>query len=392
MADNNQIDFSMKPMVDPASIASVIQRKKQIEIDSQQRQKEQRIQEFGQLIQAVQVGSNIAGQMVERQKSNQKQSFVNDLASHLSSLRPADASFGPLTQSQAAMPQMMADAVRANPEPFTTQLAKQAFPDNKTNTPSAWSVKTINGPDGNLQYARVNELTGEVIPIQGATAAGMTEPDRQQMLRARDLIATGVSTRTVANEGDKLAAAVDPTKLKDYDRLTAGKRLDAFIQSTGGKATRQQVVEASSLLASMLQGGGRGSVVAEGLIEQLTPNTVKGKALDKLQWLTNHPQDVDQGKFLDLFQKTAIRESQAAEDNIRQQQSQALQRFKHVKRLDPERYNDILQGTGLTEEEINKGQFKRTSKTKSVLPNYDASKSGMTPEEEAAQFLKGFGM
>ncbi len=412
MADLAHTDFSMKPQVDITAIANVLQRKKQMEIEAQQQRRQQNLQELSQ---AVQMGTQLTSTLVQRSKDAQKDAFVKSLgdamaanvpttsipvqgpslptfdlqgnASDRSSLFPnapggvyQENAGPPLPPIQTQDPIKMAQLRAATA--LDPKAAADAVLKNSTGTGAAtgWETKTYLKPDGSIGYVDHNKLTGENRPFAGnIQGTGVTPADRQRTMDiaqqnadTRGENANTNQSRFVTVTGDKLAAAVDPTKLRDYDRLTAGKRLDQFIQSTQGTAIKQQVTEASSLLASMLQGGGRGGVVSEKLIEQLTPSTLKGTAAEKLQWLTNHPESVDQQQFLDLFEKTALREATAGEDNIRQQQVEALKKYEKVKRLDPKRYAEIQQSVGLTDENIDaNGRFVRTPNTRSILPNYN---------------------
>ncbi len=385
------MDFSEKSYIDPAQIAQLAQNQaaKQAQLDQQaQQQKMQMIQSLAQS-----VGSMVSSS-IQASKQKQQQDFLaNSLAAKYAPDQMApqqgpglpDASGQESSLPAVSTPDYLGQnvikaGVAQDPNKWSDLAAQLMMKPPQAAPPaSSMEIKPITNPDGTAGYARVNKLTGEVQPIAGIQGLGVTPEQRnksldiqKQNVAARQENAdTGVN-RFVTNLGDKLAGAVDPAKMRDYDRLTAGKRLDVFVQATQGKAIKQQVVEASSLLASMLQGGGRGGVVSEKLIEQLTPSTLKGSAKEKLQWLTNNPTSVDQQKFLDLFEQTAKREATAGEDNIRQQQVEALRKYAKVNRLDPKRYKEIQDSIGLSDENIDSnGRFVRTKKTRSVLPNYN---------------------
>lgn len=363
----------------------------QLALQKQAQERQQQQQGLDNTLKTVQMASELAQSFVEMSKARQQKDAIKAYAM-FKKKSPQE------TQVLTAFPDQSGKAIAEEqfPKPVNSleALAARALgngqpvPENVVQTKQDMrapkSLKSVAGKlDDKEAFANYDPDTGKYFdPTTGVDVSGRFIPGGSNTSEARLEISNRV-------EGDKLSDKLDPTKFRDYDRLTAGKRLDQFVKSTNGKAIRQQVVEASSLLASMLQGGGRGGVVSEKLIQELTPTTMKGTAMEKLQWLTNHPQDVDQKKFLDLFEKTAIRESQAAEDNIRQQQVEVLLRHKHVKRIDPDRYAEILRSTGLDPENIDEasGKFKRTKKTRSLLPEYDVSgqsdASGITIDHDA---------
>lgn len=415
-------NFDFKPTLDIAAMAALKQRQAQAQAEMDQKYSQQR----GQMIQeAVQSASSVVDSMVQRSKNKQKADFIKSLGDAMAAQVPqqnvtlpqagpavpdysnptTDVSpMGPVSEHSSLFPDatgnvgMNIPAQTPLPPVQTTQpdfnkmnairasvkLDPKTAADNylkSTNPTAAGDFELKTGADGKMY--KVNKLTGAVAPVGGpdgfqtnAVTADQrkTQMDvNQQNADTRAENAGTNASRFVAVQGNKFADATDVTKMPDYSRLTAAKRLDQFVQANSkGPITAQMMKDASIMLASMLNGGGKGAVVAEGLIDDVTPKTLKGNAMNKLQWLTSNPQDVGQGKFLEIMKHTSDREAAAAEDNLRQHQVEAIRKYGgKMKQLDPKRYQEVLDSTGLSEENIDeKGRFKRTAKVRSLLPNY----------------------
>jgi hypothetical protein len=382
--------------------------------------------------QAIQGATSTVSNLVQASKNKQRDAFVKDLSDYAANQVPKQnvtlPQAGPMLPDynnivpSAPVAGSVGDRTSQFPgapgQVGTSQPGMQALPDVQTQIPdykkmnaaraavqldpksaadnyikgqnptasSSEEIKNVVMPDGSIGMVRINKLTGEVKPINGVQGTGVTPAQRQQQLEigqqnadTRGENAHTNQSRFVTVTGNKFADATDVTKMADYSRLTAAKRLNQFVDQIKTSATGFQMKEASSLLASILQGGGKGTPIAEKLIDQMTPSTLKGTAMQKLEWLTNNPKSVDQGKFLELMANTGDREAVAAEDNLRQHQAEAVNKYgKKLKSLDPKRYNDVMSSAGLSEDNIDEqGRFIRTPSTRSLLPNYhDVVKQG----------------
>ncbi len=356
----------------------------QTALAQQAAQAKQNQQSQENILHTVKMASDLAQAFVEMSKQRQQ----NDAIKAYAALQPNKTLAGVLR----AFPEETAkQAIDANyPKTFQGMAVNQLNQGQPVNPEIAPTAQSLNKPAANPIVTK--DLKD---PVDGKTYTYRVNPDNSMVKLglAKELSGTMTADAKLEvsrrNEVDKAAKATDPVNLRDYDRLGAAKRLSAFVESTGGKAIGMQVREASTMLASMLTGGGRGSVVSEKLIEQLTPRTLKGTAMEKVQWLKNHPESVDQGKFIEIMKNTSDREAKVAEDNIRQQQVQEIRKRKG--NFKDEDYKRILTSAGLTEDNIDPktGEFKRTPGMRSILPDFDPYKiQANKPIDALAGLLK----
>lgn len=430
-----QDSYNFKPSVDIAGIASLMQKKALAEQEQKNFDRQQKLKEIEA---AVSIGATFAKGAVEASKLRQQSQAASAISQAFytpgtpgtpagppveqSIPTPIGINEGPPSQSSGAypggaqipavqgvpqadgsvlpqtpavapgapQPNATSDAIlgaaKANPDAVT-----KAYADMLLGTPKT-KYQQIQKQDGTLGLVAIDEKNQTFREIKGLTPAGTNANDRKFVQESGRISANAKSQIASTMGGKAVEAAVDPTKLRDYDRLTAGNRLEQFIQQFGNSATRQQVVEASTMLASMLTGGGRGSVVAEGLVNQLTPSTLKGTAMEKLQWFTNHPENADQGKFLKLFQITGQRESRVAQNNLRQNQIQNLQALYKQGTLTLPEYKAQLSNIGLSMKNVGpNGGYIHTDDVRPILPDFNPQAAGASSaEDEADQFLQGF--
>lgn len=120
---------------------------------------------------------------------------------------------------------------------------------------------------------------------------------------------------------EKLGKDFDPNQpggeiQKNQGRLNAANRLLALAETPDGKPADlnpQQMPELSQALASLIAGGGAGTVSQ---IEHLTPKTMSGDWAKVAQWLTNEPHGAGQQAFVQNMIETAKRERDVAQKAI----------------------------------------------------------------------------
>lgn len=181
MAQLDQTDFSMKPSIDVASIASVLQRKKMFEIEQKAAQRSQRMNE---LTQTIGLASNLATNMIEHSKYKQKQDFVKSLSEAMAMTVPQekmpvqgptlDNSPLPSVMRQDPMKQnLMRSATLVNPEKASEFALKAANPNLNQDSSFSFQRMTFKGTDGKQKTVNVGILGTQLVnpvtkqPFQG---------------------------------------------------------------------------------------------------------------------------------------------------------------------------------------------------------------------------------
>jgi hypothetical protein len=129
---------------------------------------------------------------------------------------------------------------------------------------------------------------------------------------------------------------------QQQERLNRIGRAESLVQQMasqkGGGDTRQ-VRELATSLASVLTGG---NVVAQSQIEELIPQTYKGRALEFFEKLSNNPTGLEQQAFINRLSDTLGREKNTINSQIKVSQNQALPAMQVLKKRNPKAYQEIL--------------------------------------------------
>lgn len=133
---------------------------------------------------------------------------------------------------------------------------------------------------------------------------------------------------------------------KNQARVNAANRLKALGMGPDGKPrdlNPQQMPELSQALASLIAGGGQGTLAQ---IQHLTPSTMSGDAAKIAQWVTNEPHGAGQRAFVKNMLETAQREAEQAQTAIDQTRHQRGAKHQAILRGNPEDARAVLNGFG----------------------------------------------
>lgn len=273
------MDYGMKQYIDPASVASLFQRKRLYESDLATQQ-QNRVDDV------IKMATNLTDQMIQNQTMQQQRNATNALSSLLGkgaepvSTGPTanpDEAFKtvPFNQTPAYKEQLLGLSAKLNPQEASKRALDQAFPLNKPK----YEVKAgeVNGAPINYVIDPIEgvprDLTPQHAPIQGVVSpkeSGMnmevqlSDADRKDPLlknTAKMLIEGRATPTQIANlrtpKGQKavmMATELDPS----WDVSLAGQRASVrkdFAPSGKNGQSLQAISTAIGHLDSMLSNG-----------------------------------------------------------------------------------------------------------------------------------------
>lgn len=193
MADLGSMDFSMKPQVDITAIASVLQRKKQMEIEAKQQRRQQNLQELGQ---AIQLGTQLTSTLVNRSKEQQKMQFVKNLGESMAQSVPMQTTQFPApTQLSSQVPpvtsvaspnlekqNLMRDATMVDPEEAAKSAMKIANPQIGNNRPMQFQRQTLIGSNGKPRQVSVGVIGNQMVNPYTQEPVDMNDPKQVDAL------------------------------------------------------------------------------------------------------------------------------------------------------------------------------------------------------------------
>lgn len=154
---------------------------------------------------------------------------------------------------------------------------------------------------------------------------------------------------------DQLNQALDSNKArggelaKSQGVLNRITRLEGiFQQFPDNNIPKAQSAELATGLASIYSGG---TPQSQEQIRLLMPQGSASASADVKTWFLNDPQGQGQQKAIQLLKEGSARERAIVEDTIKQARLQRLPAFAYLKEADPVRYNNTLQGYGLSSSE-----------------------------------------
>lgn len=376
-----QFDFQQSSSPLLTALTEAPERKRQAELQQKQAQQERlnsllnNMQQFATIGRTIQQGQQAALQQKQAQSQLQGQQNVQGILAEPEQQAPVSSfGFGPSqmpptfgqTQQGGTQPQRLQSALAQGfPDETGQSLAKQQFP----NKDDQYSLQPVQNADGSTTYSYFPKVPGKgsITP----TNQNKPQPSQEGLDLKEEAHREKVFAALDKNLNVDVASSRSPIG-RERERLGAGKRLFTLATSTGDNPTDIQMKEFAGALQSLIQGGGATGQVSEKLIDQLTPRTVVGDFNKKLQWLSNNPTGSGQQKFVQMFKQTALREAQNAEDNIRSEQVKALRSNRHLKLVDPTRWNEKIAAYGIDPDvNFKNGKFVRTPEIPSLLPDFD---------------------
>ena len=177
-------DFNMKPTVDIAAIASVIQKKKIAEIEAQQQARTQR---FNELTQTIGLASNLASNMVEHSKEKQKKAFVTSLSEAMAASVPQvstpvqgptldGSSLAPIMSPDLPKQQLMRSATQVSPDKAAEHAFRLSNPSLNSDQSLNFQRMTFKGTDGKNRTVNVGVMGTQLVnPVTKQPFTGTPE-------------------------------------------------------------------------------------------------------------------------------------------------------------------------------------------------------------------------
>lgn len=188
----------------------------------------------------------------------------------------------------------------------------------------------------------------------------MSNAQKDRELR-QSLGELSASTRS-GNEDKKrftlLSNEIDPNRArtgnlgKAQAMVNSAERINGiFDQFPDYNIPKGQTNELAGAVAGLINGG---SAQSQHQINTVTPSSLVGDANGIAGWLTNNPRGLEQQNFMRLLQDTANREGNIARGQVKAAQIQKLPAFSDLKESNPGKYNAIVRGFHITDEDIAK--------------------------------------
>lgn len=232
MADLANTDFSMKPTVDVASIASVLQKKKIAEIEAKQQQRAQRMNELNQ---TISLATNLASTMVSQSKERQKADFIKSLSESMAANVPMqETTFSQPRQVSNLLPSvnsvaspdiqkqdLMRNATLVNPEKASEYAFKAANPTLNPDNSLSFQRMTFKGSDGKTKTVNVGVLGTQLVnpvtrqPFQGTPAEVDAMPEYGFVERETYIGTTPDGRPLTRNDVEGVTYATNPDGSKE---------------------------------------------------------------------------------------------------------------------------------------------------------------------------------
>lgn len=289
-------------------------------------------------------------------------------------MAPSAPSYQP-PQGPAGVPGM------ENPESFMNQgsyglkhlQAGEALGKYKEAMQTSFEKGQENSPRSANQLKQDFELAGQPDKadawIKAHAPNALDNPDQPlinvaQIKEAKDWLGTGA----MQQRGDYFSTMgnVQTQKLRQSLIDDAKKSLDPMFQSGEGRAQIQrlnnigrtepliaqmlsqkdggdprQMVELATRVDSVLKGSPGGQQAIEG-INNLVPNTAKGKFANWLEWFSNNPKGTEQQAFIHRYADTIGREKGAIQGQVKQTMERGAGTLRVLKGQFPDDYNAVV--------------------------------------------------
>jgi len=320
------------------------------------------------------------------------QQFGPSTGAVLPSTGQVTPTFGQTERGATQPGRLQAAAIQAFPAAAGTALSKQIFDSE------GGALEKLNIRKAELAVAsaeRKAATTGAEVDSfkKILTDSGITVPEgatAEQLARAAQALNSGKiaqARETMAETGqarviNDVVTRVNPNitqavgMRRDFERTKAAGRLVVLAQSVQGNPINIQMRELSSGLASLVGGGGSSARIAEKLIDELTPKTLRGKINEQIQFITGIPTPLEQQEFVKLFLKTALREAAESEQIIRSTQLQAIRNLAGVSE---KRKFQLGKDLGLSAKMIQTGKVVIDKDYIPLIPRFNPFK--LTPED-----------
>lgn len=153
----------------------------------------------------------------------------------------------------------------------------------------------------------------------------------------------------------KLADALDPNKARGGNLAATQKLINSadrihaiFDQFPDGNIPKAQSTELGTAVAAMISGG---SPQSQQQIHDIVPSSAAGSAEDTISWFTGNPTGRQQQEFMKVLRESSEREKNVALKQKMDAQRARLPQFSYLKAHNPDQYNQILKGYGVTEQD-----------------------------------------
>jgi len=375
----DQPNYDFKPTITGDSILGAFQRKAQIESENRARELAAKQQGWETI---AQTATKFTSDMIAGAKAAQKRDMINTLASTL-----ATSSIPGTTPVYDAR---KANEVRAlgtlDPEALTAQASKNLFQDpNAALVAAQTKAATLQGKlyENDLKKGQLGQVpetvrsmlkTGGIDVPEGMTMAELKAslPGMGAGMRASVLgeIAKARGDQVSASLADKMGTDINPAKWTPgspggvaAQRVLAAKDAKSLfetIRSQPDGPTKRQSVEAAIATVKTLMGSGNGQV-SEKLINDMIPQSAKGRYATWEEFLTNAPQGNDQQKFMDQFEHQIDRVNEVNGSIVDDRVRQAISTHKVLHKRDPEAWTAQMEAAGLDPADVKNDVYKPQS-------------------------------
>lgn len=168
--------------------------------------------------------------------------------------------------------------------------------------------------------------------------------------------------------------------------LRSAEAIETFIKGVDPKSiTTRQIYELARSLDSMLS---QGASTISGA-KKLIPETMSGDTAKIAEYITSIPKGAGQEAFVKQMMETVRREKELAKSQVQTTQKKLLSGYSHLKKKDPERFNDILTAYELPniEQESSKSLEEIKTKNQIKLPKDKRNVPGRSIEYSGKRYI-----
>lgn len=400
MANGNRPNLRLQPNVDIAGIAQLIAGKTAQEEQIRAQRSQQQQQKFGNILQAAQLGSNLAQQFSLNSRRNQAMALtqeIADISQALSSGRQVEEAGGrPSLPTEDLQQRLQSSLLQAGVPSAQKAAVAQAFPEAGQQQRAGVAQKiNILKPDNTVELGFFDPQKQKFFLSSGEEAPAGSRQAFSEGSRNRfftdPFTGERIRQNLVTNETDVLSSPTDRTKIRGIEELTlvekdqadkivkrfdedkrkvlaqlsidAISRLQAIFDTEVGAATEPL----KSLIARTI--AGEKGVLTDKDVLRNSGNQALDKRIKQLlrKWQSGRFTDSNRDEFQTIIDKVDEDSIAKLEERQAAFNKSLSQRF----RLDPLEVDDVLL---------------LPIATKKSIP---AQPAKLTAEEEANQFFQG---
>lgn len=284
-------NFDYKQQLDPTAFSAALQRKSQMEFEMKSADQREKDARFGKILEAVQSGQQIAGNMMKQAQERSKVAGQEKVIAELGH-KPLSVPYSPeaiATDATDSKTRLQQALMQANPDSYTKEMIQGQFPNAQGSQAKPWvqqSTFTTKGPDGKSRIVRgVQKLDGVYHPVTGEKVDDLNAlPDAGFKVDVRtdpysgDLmhIAGDGNTKKLTESTPAPADGIrdDYEMLRPYERKRLQKQQESFEASAVADQERKNIAsldQTESLLAAKnwIGDAAMGAFIARGIAKEV---------------------------------------------------------------------------------------------------------------------------